>query len=234
MNAKLSNRSIKRAMRSIATFFLVVSSLCALQSPARAQDATALLDNAVTTMSTVQSFAFALSTVQGQSTILQNLELSGVEGTVQRPDRFQAKITAKLAFIEVDVRMIGIGGNLWVTDPLSDSDSYVNLSSEGGGGSGEVDTLTALLNPDRLLLAAVDLVENSTIDGTEEINDVPVTRIKGTVDLSNIEQFATATPNMLSDLLILGEMPITIWIDDAGHVVSLDFDVPVTIDEPIA
>lgn len=231
MVADLTRVSVQRAIRCAAILSLIASLLGATRAPVRAQDAMALLNNAVTTMSTVESFAFTLSTVQGESTILQNLELSGVEGAVLRPDRFQAKITAKLAFVEVEVHMIGIGSNLWVTDPLSDSGSYIDLSGEGIGDSAEAETLMALINPDRLLLIAVDLVEGATIDGVEEVDGATATRIKGTVDLSNIQQLATATPNMLSDLLILGEMPITIWIDEAGHVIRLEVEGPLTTDE---
>jgi hypothetical protein len=198
---------------------------------AKGEDATALLTQAATTMAGVQTFQFELSTVQGQSTIFQNLELAGVEGSVQRPDRFQAKITAKVAIIEVTVDVIGIGTHLWVTDQMSRANNYVDVTGECGAVSSVADTIAALINPDRLLLTAVGLVQNPIVDGNEKIDGTETTRITGTVDLSKLEQFATATPEFASDLLIFGQMPVTIWIDDSGHVVSLEIEGPLTKDE---
>jgi hypothetical protein len=206
-------------------------------------------------MATVQSFQFELSTVQGESTILQNLELVGVEGAVQRPDRFEATITAKIAIVEIDVDVIGIGSKIWVTDPMSNDHKYIEVSDEVEDAGSQSDVLSALLNPDRLLLAAVGQIKDAKIDGDEKIDGIQTTRIVGTVDLAKLEQFATATPDIPSGFLILGEMPVTVWLDEAGHVISLelegpltedespdvvrrldlyDFDEPVTIDEPPA
>ena len=90
-------------IRYVAVVLLATALFASTNAPASAEgeDASALLAQAATTMAGVKSFRFELSTVQGQSTIFQNLELAGVEGSVLRPDRFQAKITAKIAIIEV-------------------------------------------------------------------------------------------------------------------------------------
>jgi hypothetical protein len=244
-------------IHSIVAGLLLVSVLLGSVAGTRAQeqDASALLQQAAATMATVQSFQFELSTVQGESTILQNLELVGVEGAVQRPDRFEATITAKIAIVEIDVDVIGIGSKIWVTDPMSNDHKYIEVSDEVEDAGSQSDVLSALLNPDRLLLAAVGQIKDATIDGDEKIDGIQTTRIVGIVDLAKLEQFATATPDIPSGFLILGEMPVTVWLDEAGHVISLelegpltedespdvvrrldlyDFDEPVTIDEPPA
>ena len=232
----LMNRDNDRNMRSVRRLILTLMAiglLTAFNAPvsAEGEDAAAMLAQAATAMAEVKSFQFELSTVQGQSTIFQNLELAGVEGAVQRPDRFQATITAKLAFVEVKVDVIGIGTRRWGTSPMEQSGTYIELTDGEAGDASEADTITALINPDRLLLWAVGLVQRPAIDGAEEINGVETTRIVGIVDLSAIEQFATATPEFADGLLILGEMPVTIWIDSSGQVVSLEIEGPLTTDE---
>jgi hypothetical protein len=205
-----------------------------MASPAHAQEgdvARQLLDKAVATMATVQSFRFELTTVQGESIIMNNLELAGVEGAVQRPDRFEATITAKVAVIEVDVRIVGIGERLWVTDPLADDETYIEVTEEVAGEPIVGDALTALVNPDKILLTAVGLVREPTVDGIETIDGVPTTRVVGTVDLRDLPQFNQATPIPTDEFLVLEEMPITIWIDEEGHVRSMELDGPITADE---
>jgi len=194
-------------------------------------DASALLTTAVERMKNVQSFRFELSTVQGTSIIMNNLELAGVEGAVQRPDRFQATITARVAIVDVDVRIVGIGDRLWVTDPLADQETFVEVTQEVAGEPIVSEALTALVNPDELLLAAVGLVQNPNIDGTETVDGVKTTRITGTVDFRNLPQFQQATPEAASEFLALEEMPITIWIDNEGVVRSMELEGPITADE---
>lgn len=215
----------------LAMLILLASLLVGLSKPAAAQDedATPILTKAVETMSDVQSFRFELQTVRGESTILQNLELAGVEGAVQRPDRFQATITAKVAVVEIDVEVVGVGMRVWVTDPMASTETFIEITS-GDPAVGE--QLTNLINPDKLLLQAVGLVKEPTIDGTETLDGERTTRVVGTVNLADLPQFIQATPEVDgSDLLILDEMPITIWIDGDGHVVRMEVEGPLTKDE---
>ena len=69
------------------------------------------------------------------------------------------------------------------------------------------------------------------VDGSETLDGVDTTRIVGTVDLSGLENVAGGTPIAGFDLLILGEMPVTIWLDGEGHVVSLEIEGPLTTSE---
>ncbi|MCC6793205.1 MAG: LppX_LprAFG lipoprotein [Thermomicrobiales bacterium] len=225
-------QSLRRWSALLAIGLMLTGVAPWLTAPAAAQndvDATPLLLEAVETMSAVQSFHFELTTVRGESTILDNLELAGVSGSVQRPDRFQATITAKVAIVEIDVDIIGVGARVWVTDPMASSDQYIEVTN-GDPELGE--QLTSLLNPDKLLLQAVGLVKEPTIDGVETIDGTRTTRVVGTVDLADLPQFGSATPEAAaSDFLLLEEMPVTIWIDGDGHVIRMEVDGPLTRDE---
>jgi len=194
---------------------------------AKGEDATALVTKAAETMAGLDSFGFELSTVEGESTILRNLELVGVVGSVQRPDSFEATITAKVAIVEVSVDIIGIGSQIWVTDPLSSDKTYIDVTGSTGG-STEAQELSNLINPDRLLLAAASRVKNAVVDGTEDIDGVETTRVVGVVDLSELENMAGGTPVAGIDILTLGEMPVTLWIDGDGQLISLELEGPLT------
>src|SRR5690606_10743743 len=128
------NRSVRSVRLFLIAAVLTLTGLVTgLPTPtmAKGEDATPLLEKAAQTMSQVQSFRFELRTVQGESLIMNNLELSRVVGSVQRPASFEATITAKVAVIDVDVRIVGIGTRLWVTDPLSKEETYIEVTGEG-------------------------------------------------------------------------------------------------------
>lgn len=226
--------SRRAAMRLLAGGTLLATAAASgiRRAAAKGEDATQLLSAAAAAMTALKSFQFELTTVQGKSTILRNLELVGVEGAVQRPDSFEATITAKVAIVNVDVDVVGIGGRLWVTDPLAKDAAYIEVTGAAGDEL-QAQTLSALINPDRLLLAAVGLVESPVVDGTETIDGDKTTRVVGTVDLNRIQPLQLATPVAGSefDKLILGEMPITIWVDADDRVRSLEVEGPLTTDE---
>jgi hypothetical protein len=201
---------------------------------AQDDEAVALLNMAAQRMATLQSFRFKLSTVNGQSTILDNLELVGAEGAVLRPDSFEATITAKVAIIEVKVRTVGIGNRLWVTDPTTSEERYIEVTGGATGDPSQTENLADLINPDRLLLEAVRFVTDPEIEDTETIDGIETTLVTGTFDASALAAFAPATPEAGEigiDLLALGEMPILIWIDDQGYVLRIELEGPLTTSE---
>ena len=204
---------------------------------AQEQDVNALLEESATVMSALESFQFELSTVNGTSTILDNLELKKVAGKVRRPDSFSADVTAGLAVIDLTVQVVGIGQRLWVTDPLDAEGRFIELAlGDDASGAG---SLAALINPDRVFLTAVGLVENAAIDGTEKIDGVETTVVTGEFDASRLTSFGTPTAGDDGGLedtgfpaeLILQRMPITIWIDDARRVVRLEIEGQLTSSE---
>ncbi|MGH2558234.1 MAG: LppX_LprAFG lipoprotein [Thermomicrobiales bacterium] len=193
---------------------------------AQDDDARAVLTNAAQAMADVTSFHFELTTEGGTTTILEEFELGAVEGDVVRPDRFRAKVTAKFSIVSLDLDVVGVGDRLWVTDPTSSDGGLIEISLTDTEGEPLID----LLNPDRLLLQAVEMVENPTIAGTEEIDGVETTRIEGTFDPSTLDmEIATPAPVALD----LNPKPVAIWIDGEGRVVRLRLEGPLTdVEEP--
>lgn len=201
--------------------------------PALAQDssadATALLNDAAVAMAKVKSFHFALTTVEGKTEILDGLEVKGIEGDVVRPDRFRAAIQASLMVATLEVKVVGIGSRLWVTDPRQADETYIALEADTG--------VEELLNPDRLLLEAVAVIEEAEITGTEDIDGVETTKIEGVVDIRNaLERAANGTPVPELDrddengagLLPDGELLIAVWVDENSLVRRLALGGPLT------
>ncbi|MGH2535548.1 MAG: LppX_LprAFG lipoprotein [Thermomicrobiales bacterium] len=186
---------------------------------AQDDDARAVLTNAAQAMADVSSFHFELTTEGGTTTILEEFELGAVVGDVVRPDRFQAEVTASFSFVSLDLDVVGIGDRLWVTDPMSSDGGLIEISLTDSEGEPLID----LLNPDRLLLQAVEMIQNPTIAGTEEIDGVETTRIEGAFDPSTLD-IATPVPEMLN----LNPKPVVIWIDGEGRVVRLRLEGPLT------
>lgn len=216
---------------------LAGTALIPRRAAAQEQDVNALLEESAAVMSSLQSFQFELSTVNGTSTILDNLELKKVAGKVKRPDSFSADVTAGLAVVDLTVQVVGIGQRLWVTDPLDAEGRFLELAL--GDESSGAGSLAALINPDRVFLTAVGLVENAVIDGNEKIDGVETTVVTGEFDAGKLISLATPAAGEDDPLensgfpaeLILTRMPVTIWIDAAKRVVRLEIEGQLTSSE---
>lgn len=236
MNRQLEfSRFDRRAvLQSMLAAALAPAALASVHS-AGAQDVNALLQQSAKAMAAVKSFIFSIATVQGKTVLFGNLELQSVDGAVERPDRFRADITVGASIVSVTIKVIGVGDKVWITNPMSQDQGYTEAST--GGGESSAATIESLLNPDRLFLAAVQAIQNPAIDGTEKVDDVETTRIKGTVNLASLPAgtpFATPVAEVksrLSDYFDLGDKGLTVWIDAAGLVHRLQFSGAITKDE---
>lgn len=226
-----------RVTTILAVVVLVAAGLVGSVRPATAQDtataspaateAAAILEQATTAMAAVDSFHFTLTTPRGTMLFMENVELAGLEGDVQRPDRFHANATAKAAMIELSIEIIGVGTTLWVTDPLSSDGQYIEIDLAEVAGSDQ-DDLVNLLNPDRLITLAVDLIEEPEIVGEEELDGVATTVVEGLVDPSRIGEVATPMAGAGDEM---APLVVAIWIDGDGLVRRMELDGKLTAAE---
>ena len=231
------NRRTVLATATLSSFALIVR-----RGQAGAQDdARALLELAAARMSALQSFHFEIETIEGRSTVLDNLEVTKVVGDVLRPESFQATITASVAVVDLDVQVIAVGGSVWVTNPLDGGWQQIADASAGGA---EADAFTALINPDRVFLRALELIEEPTIEGFERLGDTDTTVVTGTFDPTRLAELATpeaGTPDAnpvesdgeLGPQAILATEPVylTAWIDGEGLVHLIEEAGPLTTSE---
>ena len=222
--------------RALIAALLLVSLLALVPVRAGAQDppaadpaATALLERSAAAMAELDAFHFELTTPRGETLFMENLELAALEGDVVRPDRFRASVTARAVIIELTVQVVGIGTRLWVTDPMSDDERFIEVDLSEGTGA-DTGSLSDLLNPDRVLLQAVALIEEPTIVGTEDLDGVETTLVEGSFDPSRLQLDGTPVPGLRLDQ----PLTVAVWIDADGRVRQLELDGPLTDAEPAA
>ncbi len=201
-------------------------------SPTGDPEAVALLQEAVQAMAALQTFHFESETTQGSSTILEGLELEGIVGDVRRPLDFQTVITAGIPFGSIDVTVVGVEGKIWITDPLAGEESWILLADgSAGSGGGEAAEITALANPDTLILEAVSVLDGARIAGQEDVGGVATTRVDGQVDLATAAQQAVGTPVALPAQVSTEPIPVSIWIDDARRILEVELAGPLLASE---
>lgn len=248
----MHHRRLLRRHPRLRAFGLTVAVVLLLQgvlalgmtsaAPSTSQDdaeARAILEGAAAAMAEVQSFQFSLTTEQGQTIIMDTLELKDVNGSVQRPDRFQATASASVMVLDVEVEVVGIGTRVWVKNPISGlagGEEYIEVDLSEVGAE---QALAELVNPDRILLRAVDLLENPIVRGEDEIDGVTTTVIEGTFDPSEALGMAMGTPEAgaatsvpeQSGFEFAGPVPTLIWIDGDGLVRRVRIEGPIIASE---
>lgn len=188
-------------------------------------DAVALLEAAAEAVAALESFGFELATTRGASTILEGFELMGVEGVVSRPMDIEAEVTVGLPIGEITITAVGVDGEFWIQDPLSDGE-WISL-----GGDRQ---FQSLINPDTLILLAVRLIQDAQITGTEKLGGVETTVVEGTVDFfSALESTANSADGseILRQYLVEGPRDVTFWIDDENRVVEVEIRGPIFVTE---
>lgn len=201
-------------------------------------DARAVMAAAADTLAALDSFHFRLTHENGSTPIVFDLGLQTADGNIAAPDKLQADIEAERGAIRIEVEVISIGEDIWLTDPFG-SGTWQRIE--------EGIAIRDIFAPDEgipeLLRGAVD----ARVTGSERIDGVPTYRIEAEVDAADIESLApVAEPGVI--------VPVTVWIgqddsllrrarlegpinneegDDIRRQIELSgFDEPVTIEPP--
>ena len=177
------------------------------EASAETLDVTVLLDSAVIQFTELESFHFALD-FDGDTSPMEELsiDMQTIEGDVIIPDKLDARVQAKarqFGGINVNVALVGIGEDAWVTNPF---DQSMWLPLEGGN------PLNGLFNPSDGVAAVIRGAANPTVTGEEEIEGVATWRVEGTIDSGDLTAFLdSAEPGY----------PVngTIWIGKADNII---------------
>ena len=228
----MTNRSTRRMFLRMSATGLSILAIRPFRATAADGDAAQLLNAAAKAMAALKTFHFEMETVDGKSTILENLELQKVEGDVLRPDSFRATLTAKVAVAKVSVNVISVGGAVWVTDPLQAGTVWRQVAGDGEQNMGAA--FTDLINPDRLFLAAISLIGDPQIEGNEKVDGVDCTVVTGQFDPKRLSDLAspTAGQEIATPSILTGEpVYLTAWIADDGRVMRIEEEGPLTTSE---
>lgn len=194
-------------------------------TPSGASDAVQFLNDAAAAMTKLETFAFALITTRGETTILEGFTLEEVNGVVRRPTDFQTTVTVGIPFGSLDLTAVGVNNEVWIELP--------QLGDSGGGWTslGSSEGVLSLLNPDVLILQSVRYIDNAEISGTDDIDGVDVTIVAGTVDFKGIATRLGGDQQEIAGQIAEGPVTVEVAIDGDKLVRKIEIEGPILATE---
>lgn len=216
---------MNRLIRWTAAMLLVCTVLAPTlgDSVSAQDDAQAQLDETAAAMLALNSFHFDLETTAGTTTFQDAFELKSVTGDVVRPTSFQAKVEVKLAILTLTLEAIGVGGDIWVKNPIGGDDSFVQVT---GGDSDLQLPPTILLNPDKLVTGALTYLDDPQLAGTEDLDGEEMTVITGTFDPTKLIGGGTPMAELEGFNPASETLDVKAWIDGQDRLVRIDLSGP--------
>jgi LppX_LprAFG lipoprotein len=210
-----------RAMLLLALFFaFTFQAMAPFSAKAQQTDAEAKLKDVAETMLGLDSFHFDFSTPEGKTLLADQIELVGVEGDVQRPDKFQATFRVKAAIVELALDAIGVGRDVWVEDPIGGGEFVKVTGNEGDETVPPLD----FLNPDNLVDKALRSLKDAKVEGEEELNGQSTTTYTGTFDPNDLEAAEDgAFPGIEGDI---EPLKVKLWVDDQNRLLRMELEGP--------
>jgi hypothetical protein len=188
--------------------------------PTGDDDAVALLTDAATAMTELETFAFTVVTARGETTILEGFALEQVSGVVRRPTDFETTVTVAIPFASLDLTAVSIDGELWLNIPA------LGEMESGWQSLGSGDALLSLLNPDVLILESVQFIDDAAIDREGDIDGAAVSYVTGTVDFQAIAGDLFDGDSALRTEIAEGPVQLTIAVDDMSLVREIEIIGP--------
>lgn len=220
---RISRRSLLGSLAALAAFSTVAPALAQTATPAsRAEgdtDALAVLKAAGQHVMDLETFTFSLETIAGSSTILPSVELISVQGAVRRPTDLSATLRVKAFIQELEISAVVLDGTVYVQNPL-------------GGGAwqdmGEAPQIATMINPDWLVLAAINLVKDARI--TDQSDDL--TLIEGYIDLAgSLASLESQDMAQVQDFLADTPVDVAFWIDQDNRLTRAELYGPIFASE---
>lgn len=146
-------------------------------------DAVALLQRAADRTAQVERFHFVLDHEHGNTEIVRGLRMERAEGDVDGADRLQIEVTGRAGPLNIEVSIVILGAEAWITNPLTGRWEREQISVA------EVFDPTGGVIP--LLRSATDPV----VARAERVDGVETYRVDATVDSGALTLFSPdATP----------------------------------------
>jgi len=141
------------------------------------------LETAADQTAALSSFHFLLTHQNGASNIVLGLAMTRADGDFVKPDRFRATVHASFQGFPVAVKVINVGNQTWITNPLQGVDRY-QLVPNGAEAA-------AILDPGTGILKAARNVRNPRLAATDKIDSAETYVILGEVDAGDLRSVAT-------------------------------------------
>ena len=210
--------AVAAALAAIATFLAACggggSNKPATTGPLPTPDA--VLSKATDAFQSMQTFHFRLEHDNGGSPIPPGLTLITADGDVIVPDRMSAKLDAKAGQQTVNVSVIGIGDQGWITNPFSRQ--WQPLPSGT--------SIKDIFDPAQGVKAIIGSLQGAQVTGEESVDGTLCYRIEGTVAS---EVLQAAAPIAKPGLTV----GIKVWIGEDDSLIRQVYLVgPIAPDEP--
>lgn len=173
-------------------------------------DPAVLLDEAAQATADAESFHFLLDHDNGRTEIVRGLGMERAEGDIVGADEMQATIVARAGPLAVDVSIVILPNEAWITNPLTGRWEREDIS------------IDAIFDPQEGVPALVSAVNEPALVGTEQVDGVETYRLEATVDSGDL---AALVPNAEPGI----DVPAVIWIGVEDQLVRrIELRGPVT------
>lgn len=220
---RITRRSMIATALAFSTLATVAPTLAQPSTPiSQAEgdaDALEVLRSAGSEVLALETFTFSMETINGSSTIFPSVELVSVEGEVRRPMDVSATLTVKAFTQTMTASAVVVDGDVYVQNPLSGG-AWENM--------GSAPQVATMINPDWLLLAAINLIQEAKITGARD----GVTLIEGYINLSEtLGELEAQDMQELEQFLATGPVDVAFWIDETNLINQAELYGPIFASE---
>ena len=174
-----------------------------------------VLSLAADRMAGLEGFAFTLEHENGLTSIVQGLAMERAEGRVAGGESMRADVSAKAGPMNVNVGVVILPDESWITNPLTGAWQREELS------------ITQLFDPATGVPALIRDLDSAEVTGTEALNGVTVHRIEAQIGSESIQRLVPqAAPGIVLPVRIWvgAEDPVVHRIELTGKLEALDAD----------
>ncbi len=166
-------------------------------------DPAAILARAAERVAAAESLSFALEHPAGSTQLSPGLLLTRASGVANQPDRFRIKLELETAGSFVELEVIGIGDETWMTNLFS---------GQWEAAAAAVPVPVRFDNAGQMFADIIAGVENPQLAGTERVEDgdggsYAAWRIQGTMPGAALAVVLPGTT------LAAAAIPVTVWAD---------------------
>lgn len=220
---RVTRRSLISSAIAFSAFASVLPVLAHQETPvSQAEgdaDALEVLRSAGTEVLELDTFTFSMETINGSSTIFPGVELISVEGAVERPMDVSATLTVSAFTQTMIASAVVVDGDVYVQNPLSGG-AWENM--------GSAPEIATMINPDWLLLAALNLIQDASVTNERD----GVTLVEGYINLSDsITDVAEQDLQELEQFLATGPVDVAFWIDENSLIHQAELYGPIFANE---
>lgn len=220
---KVSRRVVIASALALGTFATTVPAWARQSTPVSHadgdSDALEVLKSAGMQVLDLETFTYSMNTITGSSAIFPGVEVESIEGVVRRPMDVSATLTVKAFMQTMSISAVVVDGDVFVQNPLSGG-AWENM--------GSAPQIATMINPDWLLLAAINLIQDARITGERD----GVTLIEGHLNFTEtLGELNAQDLQEVDQFLATGPVDVAFWIDAENYITRAEIYGPIFASE---